>query len=1048
MARITPRVEDGSLYLACEEPPFVSIIPLDSEQWRAWLEQHRTFRVKSEAVTYTARKERRAGQWYWYAYRRSAGKLRIAYLGKSEELTAEQLEKAAQIFALPAPRSSQARQLSGSRSATPLQGELSSLEKHTEAPRPVQPQVHGSLPAQLTSFVGRTREMEEAAQLLAHSRLLTLTGTGGIGKTRLALQIASSLSEHFPGGLCFITLAGITSPSVLLPALALALGIQPRREQDLLTAVQMTLGSEPTLLILDNCEHLLDACAPLVEQLLSACPALRVLATSREMLCISGETILLVAPLSLPGQRECLTPLQASQTEAVQLFLERIRSVQPSFLLTERNLPAVLRVCQRLEGIPLALELAAARLSLLPVEQLARRLDQEFGARFHLLTSGKRTAEARHQTLRATIDWSYQLLSPTEQRLLRQLAIFTGGWTLEAAESVCAENAGLTAIEILDLLGKLVHKSLVLVDDEVLPSDDDGQPLKRARYHLLETIREYSREKLQAAGEEQELQRQHLAYFLRLARLADTYLRKPQQLYWLACLDAEHDNLQAALRTARQLDPDAALCLASALAIYWIMRSQFLEGRKELEEVLALAKERSDVLKADCLYRTGLLIFFQGDMLRCRQLAEASLELFQALKDQGGQGRALSLLAEAARQSNAYPQALAWSEECRALLNRGGDDWTLAFTCFSLATIYMHQDKGALALAEMEESLRLMQRQGDRRGMAIAWNGVGKLQGHLGNYAEAVASFEESVRLAREIGDTNIAAAGEHTLAFAHIHKQDYVRAQEQLTEVRKKYERNGNMNGLAEVLFDQGMVAIYQRDFTLASQYIERSNALNAEQGNQFRVILGRYHLGRMAVMQRDLPRALSLLRESFTIFYQHKQQLFVASCLEALAALSVFVRMPRQGARWLGLAQSLHAPAAKRRMMVPAHKVFYDETVAALQTSLGEEIFAAEFAKGESLSLEQVVQEIEEISLPSESSSYPASPERKSISSSSFELTVREIEVLHLLATGLSNKQIASSLSISPGTVRAHLSTIYSKLAVHSRTAAVHTARTHHLI
>src|SRR5579875_249297 len=1041
MARSTPSVENGYLCLPGQEPTGTVEVPVGSQQWYVWLDLHQTFRVKDGAVTYTARKEPRAGLWYWYAYRRRAGRLRRVYLGKSATLTWERLEHAAQLLTQPAHTRRRSRVSASSAKQRILSENLSS----GSARRPIR----GNLPAPPTSFVGRTREAAEATHLLTRHRLLTLTGVGGIGKTRLALSIADSLAERFPGGRWFVDLAGISAPAELLPALALALGLQPKSEQDLLSAIQVAFQEEPALLILDNCEHLLDACAPLAEQLLRTNPTLHVLATSREMLGISGETILPVMPLSLPEAYDALTPSQASQAEAVQLLLERIVAIRPSFALHEHNIQAIVRICRYLEGIPLALELAAARLTFIPAEQFAQMLEQELSARFQLLTTGKRAAAARHQTLRATLDWSYRLLSPAEQRLLRRLSLFAGGWTIEQAETICTDET-LTAPEILDLLGKLVSKSLVLVGEETLPAplSDQGILCTQARYRMLETIREYSREKLQESEEEQHFQDRYRNYFLQLAQQADAHLRGSQQLSWLARLDAEHDNLQAALRSSRQADLDVALRLTSSLAFYWMIRSQFLQGRKELDETLALVGERTDAIKAECLYRASLLAFFQGDMPSSRQQALASQALFQDLNDQAGMGRALSMQVEAKRQANALQEALALGEECAALLTATGDDWTRVFLLFSLATIAMHQGKSAQALAQVEESLRLMRQQGDRWGMAMCCNNLGKLYGHLGNYARAIACFEESLCLARAINDSNGIATSMHALAVACLNQRDYASAQEQLAEVRKLYEQGGNLAGAAEALFDQGYTASLQGDFDQARAYFERSATLYTQQRNQGRIALIRYQLGRVAVRQRDVPRALDLLRASCTLFQQSGQRIFLAACLEELAALSILLHRPQSGALWLGQAQTLHAPTQSQRALLPDRKAFYEKTVATLKALLTPDGFAVEFARGQALPLEHALREIQDIASPTSVPEHTPLPDNVSGSSLPCGMTEREIEVLRLLATGLSNREIAESLSISPGTVRTHLSAIYSKLAVHSRTAAVHTARARRLL
>lgn len=1038
MARITPGVENGRLYAANQGDAFS--IPLSSEQWYAWLEQHRTFRVKCSTVSYTARKEQRAGRWYWYAYRRHAGKLRIVYLGKSSELTLERLERAALSFipSAPSPKSSKYR--------------APSPKGRSVSAQPGSSQIQGNLPLSLTSFVGRSQEITDVLQLLSYNRLVTLTGTGGIGKTRLALHSARLLADRFPGGIWFAELAGTARPDALLPLLATTLGAQPRTDQEMLLAIQMAFQSRPTLLILDNCEHLLDACAHLIEQLLTSCPTLIVLATSREMLCIPGEAILLVSPLSLPVQREVLLLDQVCQSEAVQLFLERARSVQPSFTLSQHNISAVMRVCCHLDGIPLALELAATCLRLMPVEQLANVLEHELYSRFRLLTHGKRTAAARHHTLLATLDWSYQLLSPPEQLLLQRLSIFMGGCTLEAAAAICSGN-GINVENMLDLLGKLVHKSLVLVREESLPMRcttatprelaSPSATQRRARYYLLETIRQYGREKLNMIGEEHTLLYRYMTYFLQLAQQADLYMRGPDQLTWLECLDHENDNLEAVLQAAIQHEPALALSLASALTFYWNIRAQFIKGRQHLEAALAASEGYVDSLRAHSLYRASLLHSLIGDFPRSEQCAEEGLALFRTLGDRHGIGLCLSTLVEVACRKNEYQQALALGRECTDLLIESGDDWTLAIAYFSLATIHMHQGSHTEMLFQLQESVRLMRKLGDRWGLALACNCMGRVHGYLGRYEEAITFFEESVRLAQEIGDSNSVALGRHALAISWLRQQEYARAQQQLDEVRAQYEQNGHLSSLAEVLRDQGTVAMYREDFSQAQLCLERSATLYNEQGNQIGAMLSYHLLGRVAVMQHDAPHALDLLRSCFSFFAHSNQRRFMAACLESLAGLSILLHIPRQGARWLGQAQSLCCVTSQQRSLIPASNAYYEATLATLQEQLSKEVFEIEVAAGQALSLQQIMLELEALTVSPEPVSDTFHPHRKRERPAPNDLTEREIEVLRLLASGMRNSDIAQQLSISSGTVRTHLSAIYSKLAVHSRTAAAHAAR-----
>ena len=428
--------------------------------------------------------------------------------------------------------------------------ELGLLE--TFSPPASTPQRHPSpkhnLPSQLTSFIGREKEIAEIRRLLSplsraeeageglgvRARLLTLTGAGGSGKTRLALQAAAQLLDAFPDGVWFIELAPLSDPALVPQSLLSTLGLIEQAGRSALAILTDFLQPKRALLVLDNCEHLIQACAQLAETLLRTCPTLYILATSREALGIAGETPYLVPTLTTPDPTHAnLDTLP--QYEAVRLFVERAQTAWPGFALTNDNTPAVAQVCHQLDGIPLAIELAAARVKALRVEQIAARLTER--DRFRLLISGTRTALSRHQTLQALIDWSHDLLSEPERALLRRLAVFAGGWTLEAAEAVCVGD-GIEADKVLHLMTQLVNKSLILAERE------QG---KEARYHILETIRQYASERLLKAGEGEQLRSRHLDFFLRWAERVEPDVRGPQQLKWLDQFEIENDNLRAAL---------------------------------------------------------------------------------------------------------------------------------------------------------------------------------------------------------------------------------------------------------------------------------------------------------------------------------------------------------------------------------------------------------------------------------------------------------------------------------------------------------------------
>jgi non-specific serine/threonine protein kinase len=432
-------------------------------------------------------------------------------------------------------------------------------------PLPAPPEPRGNLPVQPTSFIGREREQADVLALLDRAPLVTLTGAGGCGKTRLALTVAGSLLPEYPDGVWLVELAALVDPILVPQTVARVLGLQEQPGRTPLEMLTSYLKHRRLLLVVDNCEHLVGACADLAATLLRSCPQLRLLATSREALEVAGEALYRAPSLSMPDLAQLPSPDRLTQYEAVQLFLERAQARRADFTLTARNAQAVAQVCVRLDGMPLAIELAAARIGVLPVESIAARLDD----RFRLLTGGPRTTLPRQQTLRATLDWSHDLLSRPEQALLRRLAVFAGGWTLEAAESVCAGDVVVEG-EILDLLSALVNKSLVQAEG----ADSHH------RYWLLETLRQYTLERLEAMGEEAAVQDLHLAYFLALAEEAEPQLRGPAQGCWLDRLEVEHDNLRLALGWALERHAeDGGLRLAGALWGFWSYRGHLAEGQ-------------------------------------------------------------------------------------------------------------------------------------------------------------------------------------------------------------------------------------------------------------------------------------------------------------------------------------------------------------------------------------------------------------------------------------------------------------------------------------
>ena len=454
-----------------------------------------------------------------------------------------------------------------------------------------------TLPTQLTSFVGRAREMTDLVALLATTRLLTLTGPGGCGKTRLAWQVAATVRPSFPDGVWWVELATLTDPALVPQAVATALGVQEQPDRPLTATLGAALQARAALLVLDNCEHLIDAVAHLAETLLGGCPALRIVATSREALRIPGETSWSVPPLSLPDPSSPTGSETRDHSEAVRLFIERVTALMPTFVVTATNIPVIVEYCRRLDGIPLAIELAAARANVLSVEQIAGRLDDAL----RLLKSSSRAAPPRHQTLRTAIDWSYRLLPEAEKLVFRHLAIFAGGGTLEAVEAVCADEAPTADADeaMVDTLSRLADKSLIVVDVR----------WGEARYRPLETLRQYGHARLVEAGEEGAARRRHEAWYLALAERADAGLVGPQQAAWLDRLEREHDNVRAVLAWSLERgDGSVAAQIGARIWRFWLYRGYLSEGRRWLARALALvhtpAASRAAVLRGAACWRS------------------------------------------------------------------------------------------------------------------------------------------------------------------------------------------------------------------------------------------------------------------------------------------------------------------------------------------------------------------------------------------------------------------------------------------------------------
>jgi predicted ATPase/serine/threonine protein kinase len=656
-----------------------------------------------------------------------------------------------------------------------------------------------NLPHAVTTFVGRETDLAEIAEMLSTNRLVTLTGPGGSGKTRLAQHAATQLLGAFPGGVWLVSLASLTDSTLVPRTVASALGVGERVSHPAMSALVDFLHTKRALLLLDNCEHLVDACASLVGLLLRACSELRVVATSQEALGIAGEVLWRVGPLAVPEARDAETPDQLSRWEAVRLFVDRAAVCNPRFALTERNAPAVARICRRLDGIPLALELAAARVKLFTVEQIADRLDD----RFRLLTTGDRMAEPRQRTLRGAMDWSYELLTEGERAVFVRLSVFAGGFTIEAAEAVAhvaqgewhtsrQESGDLfppsgTAHETLDAfdaVARLVDKSLVVVVEEGAMT----------RYRMLETIKQYGAERLRESGDAGAVRDLHLRYFRSLVEDLEPDLTGPGQVAALDQLDLEHDNLRAAVEWGRRTPAvsDDFVRLVGSLTKFWEVRGHAREGRAALESAVAAGDGAGPRERAKVLSGAGVLAGLQGEPAVALAHHERALAILRSVNDSAGAAKVLNDMGVVAQWIGDFARAERYHNEGLEIADEVGYTRGSAYALNNLGVVACSRGAYDRAVALFERSLTLYRRLGDTREIASTLNNLSVIAGSAGDYLRAFTLGNEHLELRRELGERRGIAIAVHNLGETAIRQGDPDRAAALLGEALTLYAEMG----------------------------------------------------------------------------------------------------------------------------------------------------------------------------------------------------------------------------------------------------------------
>ena len=854
--------------------------------------------------------------------------------------------------------------------------------------------ISGYVPLPVSPLIGREQEVKDICTRLQRPevRLLTLTGTGGVGKTRLGLQVASELEHFFADGVYFVPLAALSDPDLVTLTIAQTFGIKEARGRQPFDLLKGLLREKHLLLVVDNFEQVEEA-APNLSELLDACSRLKIVVTSRAVLHLQSEHVFPVLPLVLPDLKHLSDDEDLEHYAAVTLFLQRARAVKPDFQMTNSNKQTIAEICVRLDGLPLAIELAVARMKILSPRALLERLEH----RLQLLTGGASDASARQQTLRNTLTWSYELLNPDEQQVFRRLSVFVGDCTLKALEQVCKEVDG-PKLSVLDAVESLLDKSLL----QQVEQEGDEPHLR-----MLETIREYGLETLTARGELEATRQAHAAYYLAFAEEAEPKLLGAEQDSWVNRLEQDHENLRAALDWSLEHADEhveTALRIGGALWRFWWAHGYLTEGRNFLERALRADRGAKATVRAKALNAAGILNGLQGNYAQAKQFCQESLVLFRALGDQQGVATALQMQGQMAGWQSKFAAARSLAEEALELSREAGDKWGIASSLDTLATVALNR----------------------------------------GEYVKSYSLAQEALALSREVGDRAHIAHSLWLLGVLILYQSDYARAHAMLTESLTLSQAANDKRGIADAFVVLGYVAFFQGGYAAMAPPLEKGLALHREIGDQRGIASGLYGIGWLALGRGDYAQARAAYEESVMILKDLEHQWFLALSLEGLACTVAMHGQVAWAARLCGVAEMLRASIGAS--MPPAARIIYEQAVAAARTQLGEEDFTAAWAEGRKMTVEQVLiargplLKAEQAPLPSPPSPAPALYPNG--------LTRREVEVLRLVAQGKTDEQVGQDLTISPRTVSTHLTSIYGKLNVSSRSAATRYAIDRHLI
>lgn len=708
-----------------------------------------------------------------------------------------------------------------------------------------------NLPLPLSKLIGRDEELTQIVQQLGESdcRLLTLIGVGGIGKTQLGLHASAMAIDQYPDGVWLVELAAFNEKELLPDEIAAIFGVSAQEARSGIGVTDILihfLKDKTLLLVLDNCEHLIEACASFVDSLLNGCSNVKILATSREALGIYQENKFSVSPLSLPPEESPLEGLE--HYPAIQLFLERATSAKPGFHLTEDNSVVLTDICWQLEGIPLAIELAAARARVISLDQIARRLQD----RFRLLTGGPRTALPRHQTLLATMDWSYGLLPQLERALLRQLSVFSGGWTLEAAEEVAGKKE-IPKQEILDLISNLVDKSLVLVEDRGI----------KVRYRMLETVRQYGLQILSEEGELEETRQRHADYFVHLAEQADEGLRDTRQVETVKVLDSEHDNLRGALRWATNSSKkNLALRLVGTLGWYWFMRGHWKESWRWFHQANDLESSCDPIIRAKAIYRTGGLQIIRGNLIGTVDLVEEAMDICREFGDEEGLAWSLSLIGQSKTWANEdFNQAMPYLSESVERFKGIDNNWGVAFTLPFIGQVLEFQKEYEQSISVQKEGISIFERIGDKWNQSYSLYLLGGSATRFGDIHLAEWAYEQSLVKSSSIKEKVMRAHALKGLGQLALQKDDREQMEAFNLEALEALQKIGDENCTASVLRCLGEVSQRKGDYAEASELLGQSLHIYQKMGLTDNIVFLLDRFADLAAASGKKERAAKLL-------------------------------------------------------------------------------------------------------------------------------------------------------------------------------------------